>query len=71
MQIQLDALTIMVRPSNESQVQRFLPRRRPSGTDNFGNLFRDTTLAGQQLVAEELERHGLSLIHISEPTRPY
>lgn len=60
MQIQLDALTIMVRPSNESQVQRFLPRRRPSGTDNFGNLFRDTTLAGQQLVAEELERHGFA-----------
>lgn len=60
MQVQLDALTIMVRPSNESQGQRFLPRREPSGTDNFGNLFRDTTLAAQQLVAEELARHGFA-----------
>jgi len=48
----------MVCPSNESQEDRFLPRRPPSGTDNFGNLFRDTALAMQQLVAEELERRG-------------
>ena len=47
----------MVRPSNESQA-RFLPRRAPSGTDNFGNLFRDPTLAGQQLIADELARRG-------------
>jgi DNA-binding MarR family transcriptional regulator len=45
----------MVRPSNESQ---YLPRRPPSGTDSFGNLFRDTTLAMQQIVAEELARRG-------------
>lgn len=49
----------MVRSSNESQDERFLPRRPPSGTANFGNLFRDPTLAGQQLVAEALERRGL------------
>lgn len=48
----------MVRSSNESQVNRFQPQRPPSGTDNFGNLFRDPTLAGQQLVADELARHG-------------
>jgi DNA-binding MarR family transcriptional regulator len=48
----------MVRPSNESQDRRFLPRRPPSGTASFGNLFRDTTLAMQQLVAEELARRG-------------
>lgn len=48
----------MVRTPNESQGGRFLPRRPPSGTDNFGNLFRDTALAGQQLVAEELARRG-------------
>lgn len=48
----------MVRTSNESQVDRFLPRRPPSGTDNFGNLFRDTTLAGQAIVADELARRG-------------
>lgn len=48
----------MVRTSNESQADRLLPRRPPSGTDNFGNLFRDVALAGQQLVAEELARRG-------------
>lgn len=48
----------MVSPSNESQEERYLPRRPPSGTDNFGNLFRDTALAMQQFVAEELERRG-------------
>jgi DNA-binding MarR family transcriptional regulator len=48
----------MVRTSNESQVERYLPRRSPSGTDSFGNLFRDTALAGQQIVAEELVRRG-------------
>ena len=48
----------MVRSSNESQVERYLPRRPPSGTDSFGNLFRDTALAGQQIVAEELVRRG-------------
>jgi DNA-binding MarR family transcriptional regulator len=39
-------------------VERFVPRRPPSGTDNFGNLFRDPNLAGQQLIAEELARRG-------------
>jgi DNA-binding MarR family transcriptional regulator len=48
----------MVRTSNESQGQRFLPRRPPSGTGNFGNLFRDPTLVMQQLVADELARRG-------------
>jgi DNA-binding MarR family transcriptional regulator len=48
----------MVRSSNESQVDRFRPQRPPSGTDSFGNLFRDTTLAMQQIVAEELARRG-------------
>lgn len=48
----------MVRNSNESQGDRFLPRRPPSGTDNFGNLFRDTALAMQQLIAEEVARRG-------------
>ncbi len=48
----------MVRPSNESQAERFLPRLPPSGTANFGNLFRDPTLFMQQLVAGELARHG-------------
>ena len=48
----------MIRSSNKSQVDRFLPQRPPSGTDNFANLFRDPTLAGQQLVAEELVRRG-------------
>ena len=50
----------MVRASNESQAERFLPRRPPSGTDHFGNLLRDPTLAGQQLVAEELARRGFA-----------
>ena len=50
----------MVRSSNESQGDRFLPRRPPSGTDSFGNLFRDTALAMQQLVAEELVRRGFA-----------
>lgn len=48
----------MVRTSNESQGDRFLPRRPPSGTDSFGNLFRDTTLAMQAIVADELVRRG-------------
>ena len=50
----------MVRPSNESQAESFRPRRPPSGTDNFGNLFRDPTLAGQQLIADELARRGFA-----------
>lgn len=49
----------MVRIPNESQ-ERFLPRRPPSGTDNFGNLFRDVALAGQQLIADELARRGFA-----------
>jgi DNA-binding MarR family transcriptional regulator len=48
----------MVRTSNESQGDRFRPQRPPSGTANFGNLFRDPTLAMQQLVADELARRG-------------
>ena len=51
----------MVRSSNESQEEsaaRFLPRRQPTGSDNFGNLLRDPTLAGQSLVAEEMARRG-------------
>lgn len=50
----------MVRSSNESQEARFLPRRPPSGTANFGNLFRDTTLAMQQIVADEMARRGFA-----------
>lgn len=50
----------MVRSTNKSQGDAFLPRRPPSGTDNFGNLFRDPTLAMQQLVAEELARRGFA-----------
>jgi DNA-binding MarR family transcriptional regulator len=50
----------MVRRSNESQEEHFVPRRPPSGTANFGNLFRDPTLAGQQLLAEELARRGFA-----------
>lgn len=50
----------MVRDPNESQGARFFPRRPPSGTANFGNLFRDTALAMQQLVAEELARRGFA-----------
>jgi DNA-binding MarR family transcriptional regulator len=48
----------MIRKSNESQAVRFMPRRPPSGTDNFGNLFRDPTSVMQELVAEELARRG-------------
>jgi DNA-binding MarR family transcriptional regulator len=48
----------MVRPSNKSQAERFRPAQPPSGTDNFGNLFRDPALAGQQLIANELARRG-------------
>lgn len=48
----------MVRASNESQGARFLARRPPSGTDNFGNLLRDPGLVLQGLVAEELARRG-------------
>jgi DNA-binding MarR family transcriptional regulator len=50
----------MVRKSNESQAERFLPRRSPSGTDNFGNLFRDPALVMQTIVAEELARRGFA-----------
>ena len=60
----------MVRDPNESQVPRkrggsapsgrFLPRRPPSGTANFGNLFRDPTMVMQELVGEELVRRGFS-----------
>jgi DNA-binding MarR family transcriptional regulator len=50
----------MVRTSNESQADRFLPRRPPSGTDNFGNLFRDPTMVMQTLVADELARRGFA-----------
>jgi DNA-binding MarR family transcriptional regulator len=50
----------MVRPSNKSQAQQFLPRRPPSGTANFGNLLRDPTLAGQQIVADELALRGFA-----------
>jgi DNA-binding MarR family transcriptional regulator len=48
----------MVRHSNESQVERFRPQRPPSGSANFGNLFRDPTLVMQELVADELARRG-------------
>ena len=50
----------MTRSSEPRQAGRFLPRRPPSGSANFGNLFRDVTLAGQQLVAEELARRGFA-----------
>lgn len=50
----------MIRSSNESQGDGYLPRRPPSGTDNFANLFRDTALALQQLVADELARRGFA-----------
>jgi DNA-binding MarR family transcriptional regulator len=39
-------------------VSDFMPRRPPSGTDNFGNLLRDPSLVGQELVADELARRG-------------
>jgi DNA-binding MarR family transcriptional regulator len=50
----------MVRTSNESQAARFRPRRPPSGSANFGNLFRDPTLVMQELVADELARRGFA-----------
>jgi DNA-binding MarR family transcriptional regulator len=50
----------MIRSSNESQGRRLLPARPPSGTASFGNLFRDTALAMQQLVADELARRGFA-----------
>jgi DNA-binding MarR family transcriptional regulator len=34
------------------------PARPPSGTDNFGNLFRDPALAGGEALARELVRRG-------------
>jgi DNA-binding MarR family transcriptional regulator len=34
------------------------PSRPPSGTDNFGNLFRDTTLAMQEMVRLRLVERG-------------
>lgn len=39
---------------------RFLPRRAPSGTDNFGNLLRDPALVMNELVAEELAMRGFA-----------
>lgn len=48
----------MVRSSNESQAARFLPRRPPSGTDNFGNLLRDPGIVLQEIVADGLARRG-------------
>lgn len=49
----------MVRSSNESQAEaRYAPSRPPSGTANFGNLFRDPGLVLQELVAQELARRG-------------
>jgi DNA-binding MarR family transcriptional regulator len=51
----------MVRSSNESQgLETFLPQRLPSGTANFGNLFRDPMLVMQQLVGDELARRGFA-----------
>jgi hypothetical protein len=40
--------------------QPLLPRRPPSGTDSFGNLFRDTTLAMHAIVADGLVRRGFA-----------
>ena len=48
----------MVRASNESQADRFRPRRPPSGTANFGNLLRDPASVMQEIVASELARRG-------------
>jgi len=48
----------MVRASNESQGRDFLPRRPPSGTDNFGNLLRDPGLVMQELIAERMAERG-------------
>jgi DNA-binding MarR family transcriptional regulator len=50
----------MIRSSNESQAERFLPRRPPSGTASFGNLFRDLTQVMQEIVADELVRRGFA-----------
>lgn len=50
----------MVRASNESQGRAFLPDRPPSGSANFGNLFRDTALVMQRHIAEELARRGFA-----------
>jgi DNA-binding MarR family transcriptional regulator len=50
----------MVRSSNESQAGRFLPRRPPSGTASFGNLFRDLTQVMQEIVADELAHRGFA-----------
>jgi DNA-binding MarR family transcriptional regulator len=47
-------------PSGRAASRRFLPRRPPSGTANFGNLFRDPTMVMQELVAEELVRRGFA-----------
>jgi DNA-binding MarR family transcriptional regulator len=48
----------MVRRSNEVKAGDFMPRRPPSGTDNFGNLLRDPSLLGQELIAERLASRG-------------
>lgn len=50
----------MERASDPSQAERFLPSRAPSGTDHFGNLLRDATVAGQEILARELARQGFS-----------
>lgn len=50
----------MVRSSNESQGDRFRPRRAPSGSGNFANLLRDPSLVIGELVAEELARRGFA-----------
>jgi DNA-binding MarR family transcriptional regulator len=47
-------------PSGRAASGRFLPRRPPIGTANFGNLFRDPTMVMQELVAEELVRRGFA-----------
>ena len=51
---------IMVRASNESQADRFLPAQPPSGTDNFANLFRDPADVMRGLVAAEVARRGFA-----------
>jgi DNA-binding MarR family transcriptional regulator len=38
--------------------ERFLPRRPLVGSDNFGNLLRDPSLAGQEIVAAGLAERG-------------
>jgi DNA-binding MarR family transcriptional regulator len=42
-----------------------MPLRPPSGTDNFGNLFRDPALAMQELVVHLLREHGSDDIRLS------